>query len=229
VISKKTLKWVFVGGKGGVGKTTCSCSVALLLAKVRPSVLIISTDPAHNLSDAFGQKFTKEPTLVNGFKNLWAMEIDPTFEPEDEHSSSAAAAGLGGTMMQELAGSIPGVDEAMSFAEVMKLVQSMEFSVVVFDTAPTGHTLRLLSFPSMLSKSLSRFSGLNNRFAPLFQQFSSMMGGAGAGDSEESVQSRLDVTRQIIEQINTQFKNPTSPHSCASAFQSFCRCTKPND
>ena len=173
VLDQTTLKWVFVGGKGGVGKTTTSCCLALLLAQVRESVLVISTDPAHNLSDAFGQKFTRVPTKVRGYANLSCMEVDPSAMQQDmaqQLNAAAAAAGQDGgaageaagmqSMLGDLTSAVPGVDEAMSFAEIMKNVQTMDYDVIVFDTAPTGHTLRLLNFPNMLEKAFSKLSGM---------------------------------------------------------------------
>lgn len=77
LFNNKTLKFIFVGGKGGVGKTTTSSAISIEMAKNRGKTLIISTDPAHNLSDAFNQQFSHEPTQVKKVDNLWAVEIDP--------------------------------------------------------------------------------------------------------------------------------------------------------
>ncbi|KAL1957949.1 hypothetical protein VTO42DRAFT_5341 [Malbranchea cinnamomea] len=213
LLDQKTLRWIFVGGKGGVGKTTTSCSLAIQLAKVRKSVLLISTDPAHNLSDAFGQKFGKEARLVDGFDNLSAMEIDPNGSMQDLLAGGADHAddimgGLGvGGMMQDLAFSIPGVDEAMSFAEVLKQVKSLSYDVIVFDTAPTGHTLRFLQFPTVLEKALAKLSQLSNQFGPMLNSVLNARGGMGGQNLDEILQ-KMENLRETIAEVNSQFKDP---------------------
>lgn len=209
VFTQSSLRWVFVGGKGGVGKTTCSSSIAVQLSRVRRSVLIISTDPAHNLADAFAQPLSSSPTLVQGFNNLYAMEIDPAAAQNKWTSSFSTASNspLGEVqgLVQELTASIPGIDEAMSFAELMKQVDTMEYEVIVFDTAPTGHTLRLLGIPATLEKALDKVMALKGRFSGLLGRMQDMMGGAAAGLGEEAILSKLEEAHRAVSKVNKQF------------------------
>ena len=191
--------------QGGVGKTTTSCCLAVQMAKVRGKVLLISTDPAHNLSDAFQQKFHGEPSLVDGFDNLFAMEVDP--EQQESAMQAQVAEGEDGGFLAELAGSIPGVDEAMSFAEVMKQVQTMDYDIVVFDTAPTGHTLRLLQFPTILNKALDKILGLKGMFGGLMSQVMTMFG-AGMEGGQEDMMEKLEEMKTLVEAVNNQFRDP---------------------
>lgn len=214
IIDQETLQWVFVGGKGGVGKTTTSCCLGAQLAKYRKKVLIVSTDPAHNLSDAFCQKIGRDPTPINGFDNLSAMEIDANDDMEkmqqsmvESGSSEDDDSGIN-ALMAELTSSIPGIDEAMSFSELMKQVQSLDYDVVVFDTAPTGHTLRLLSFPTILEKALGKLMELKDRFGGLIGQASAMFGGGNPGQMQDMMLGRLEETRSIINKVNDAFQDP---------------------
>lgn len=214
IIEKKSLKWIFVGGKGGVGKTTVSSSLAVQLSKYRNKVLIVSTDPAHNLSDAFNQKFNSEPTNVSSINNLFACEIDPKMN--DQNSSNDLGNVLGYTpdnqtmgIFSELSKNIPGIDEAMSLGYIMKLVENGDYDCVVFDTAPTGHTLRLLSFPNLLENGLEKMLTFREKINSLVQTFG-MFGGMNFEQAFEKLFFSLSSLKENIERLNTQFKDNVS-------------------
>lgn len=197
LIDQRGLKWIFVGGKGGVGKTTCSCSIAVLLSRVRERVLLVSTDPAHNLSDAFGQKFSHKPTLVNGTRNLYALEMDGS---EQEGMFEGGGAMMEGILpdMKGMMKSLPGIEESFSFFNVLKQVQRMDYEVVVFDTAPTGHTLKLLNFPSTIGDQLGGMMGGN--LQGMMDAVGNMLGGL-------NVQNGLRETKQVTEEISNLLKD----------------------
>ncbi|GMM30279.1 guanine nucleotide exchange factor [Martiniozyma asiatica (nom. inval.)] len=211
IVTQETLKWVFVGGKGGVGKTTTSSSIAIQLALNNPTknYLLISTDPAHNLSDAFDQKFGKDARIVEGLNNLSCMEIDPSSSMEEFTSNKMLDSNdpLSG-VMSEITSSIPGIDEAFSFMEVVKHIKNqkatdsntIKYDTIVFDTAPTGHTLRFLQLPATLEKLLGKFDEITSRMGPLLN----MMG----GDQKQEMFSKLNEMREQVTEVNKQFQNP---------------------
>ncbi|KAA0153589.1 hypothetical protein FNF27_07614 [Cafeteria roenbergensis] len=230
LVATPTLQWVFVGGKGGVGKTTTSCSVALQLARTRGRVLLVSTDPAHNLSDAFGQKFGGKPSAVDGVENLFCMEIDTdeALKAAQKQADTQVRAAAGGgeaqssplagllgpdggagisKMVSDLVTSVPGVDEALSFVQMMGLVRSMDFDVVVFDTAPTGHTLRLLAFPDSLAKGLEAATALKTQLGPLLGMATSMMGPSG-GDALGKISEQMEAFKSALTEVRSTLTDP---------------------
>ncbi|ORM41216.1 ATPase ASNA1 -like protein [Babesia sp. Xinjiang] len=203
LVKQTTLQWIFVGGKGGVGKTTISSSIATALAETRESVLLLSTDPAHSLSDAFGQKFSHEPRLVNGFNNLYAMELN----------TSQIVEGLDGLRethsflqnIPDILMMLPGLDEALSFVELMQSVQSRRFSVTVFDTAPTGHTLKFLKLPEVLDKIVDTLLKLEATMGSLLQLLSSM---TKAQMSQTELFDKIKLLGKMINTTHEQMKDP---------------------
>ena len=206
ILSNPSLKWIFVGGKGGVGKTSVSSSLAVLLSQKLPKVLIISTDPAHNLSDAFNQKMSYQPTLINGFTNLYGIEINPKeIKDEDDNLSDMLGVPLDEetqNIFEDLKNSIPGIDEALAIGILLQIIDKMEYSMVIFDTAPTGHTLRMLNFPKILEEATQKFSLLKEKIGP----FTGFIGEA-FGDGFKNMMEMIDSFKIQTEKIRKDFTN----------------------
>ena len=180
ILDQETLKWIFVGGKGGVGKTTISASLSTLLAKRGKKVLIISTDPAHNLSDAFNQKIGKEPTQIKGFENLYGLELDPekdmnNIDKLNEILHVEEKSKMDG-FLQTMESSFPGIDEANNLKYIASLLDNKDYDIVVFDTAPTGHTLKLLEMPIVIGKSMEKLLELKLQFSPVIDSMGGVLG-----------------------------------------------------
>ena len=146
-LREEGLRLLLFGGKGGVGKTTCAAAAALTLARQHParSFLLVSTDPAHSLADCFAG--------CPPVENLALRELDPQ-ESLDRfkarHEEHLRTIALRGTFLDQadvaqlLDLSVPGLDEVMALLEIVAWVKEERYACIVVDTAPAGHTLRLL-------------------------------------------------------------------------------------
>ncbi len=171
-LSNPHLQLLFVGGKGGVGKTTSAAATALLLAKAVPErqVVIMSTDPAHSLGDSLDQPVGRKVVSVDGFPNLSAVEVDPPsllalFKNRYGKYLTQMARGTVFSNQADirdfLSFRLPGMDGLMIFQAVAEYLQrgvphdplpSTRCDLIVVDTAPTGHTLRLLAMPEKFTR-----------------------------------------------------------------------------
>ncbi|HEX9854624.1 MAG TPA: TRC40/GET3/ArsA family transport-energizing ATPase [Acidimicrobiia bacterium] len=201
------MRVILVTGKGGVGKTTVAAATAIRAADLGHRTLVMSTDPAHSLADAFGLDFGDDPYEVT--HRLEAQQIDAQARLEDtwgavrDHLTELFDwSGLKGVEAEELT-VFPGMDEIFALATVRDHVRSGEYDAIIVDCAPTAETLRLLSLPEVLSWYMEKMFPIGRRVAkvvrPVLSRVSSMpVADDKVFDAVARFYERLDGIREIL-------------------------------
>lgn len=199
---------LFFGGKGGVGKTTLAAAYAILSAERGARTLLVSTDPAHSTGDVLERPLGAEPREV--LPRLWAMEIDPEAETEryiadvKARVREVSAPRLLAEVEREIdvARVSPGAEEAALFDRFSELMQraGTEYDRVVFDTAPTGHTLRLLSLPELMAAWIEGLLSRRRKLNALGRMWRNVAGAAAGGQRAD------DPVLEILERRRERFR-----------------------
>jgi arsenite-transporting ATPase len=212
VVYNDTVKFILSGGKGGVGKTSCAGAMAVLSANRGFRTLVLSTDPAHSLSDSFDQDLSGGEVIpIEGFKNLWGMEINTEKGMQDfQKTLGESSMGPGTEMASSLMGDMtgmapPGSDEAMAFGKILEFIEDASYDRVIFDTAPTGHTLKLLELPDLLDSWLGKMLTMRQRLSSMMGGLRSMLGG---GEQEDDSWQMLQETKDKIRAASVQLSDP---------------------
>ena len=199
-IASDLTKYLFFTGKGGVGKTSTACATAVALADSGKLVMLVSTDPASNLQDVFGRELTNKGTVIEEVPGLHVANFDPITAAQ-EYMESVVGPYRGllpesaiANMEEQLRGSC--TVEIASFNEFAGFLTNPEveqkFDFILFDTAPTGHTLRMLQLPSAWNNFLDE----NTTGVSCMGQLS------GLGDQKESyeraVKTLADKTKTTL-------------------------------
>ncbi|ESW15726.1 hypothetical protein PHAVU_007G096800 [Phaseolus vulgaris] len=231
MVSGTKRKYYMLGGKGGVGKTSCAASLAVKFANNGHPTLVVSTDPAHSLSDSFAQDLTGGALVpVEGPDfPLFALEINPEKSREEFRNAAQKNGGtgvkdfmdgmglgmiadqLGELKLGELLDSPPpGLDEAIAISKVMQFLESQEYSMftrIVFDTAPTGHTLRLLSLPDFLDASIGKILKLRQKIASATSAIKSVF---GQENTQQNSADKLEKLRERMLKVRELFRDTDS-------------------
>jgi arsenite-transporting ATPase len=173
-LNNKELRLILFGGKGGTGKTTCAAATAIHVSQIEKDkrILLASTDPAHSLGDSFDRIIGNKITPIEEVHGISALEIDA---PEllrdfkERHQEAIKKLALRGTYFEQedIADffnlSLPGLDELMAIIKVTDILKSSDYDLIILDTAPTGHTLRLLDLPEQMLKWIEVFDLMQHK------------------------------------------------------------------
>ncbi len=202
-------------GKGGVGKTSVAAATALRLSEQGLRTLVLSTDPAHSLSDSFNEQLSAEPKQITD--NLYAIEVNAYVDLKENwhvvqkyYANLFAAQGMPNVMADEMT-VLPGMEELFSLVRVKRYKQSGKYDALVLDTAPTGETLRLLSLPDTLSWGIKMIRNVDKFIVrPLARPLSKMsdklsnyVPSQEVFDSVDQVYEELDGIREILTDQDT--------------------------
>ena len=202
---------LFFTGKGGVGKTSLSTATALALADAGKKVLLVSTDAASNLDEMLGIELRNTPTPVPGAPGLSVLNIDPEAAAESYRQrvlaqmQATSTEAERATVREQLSGSC--TTEIASFDEFSSLLagDAAAFDHIVFDTAPTGHTLRLLSLPDFLDASIGKIVRLRQK---LTSATDAVKGIFGVGeDKQDDAVEKLEQLKAQVKEVRTLFRN----------------------
>jgi arsenite-transporting ATPase len=204
-LGSEKLKLIIFGGKGGVGKTSCAVASALALAETYDT-LLISTDPAHSVSDCLEQEIGFNVVKVNASQRLSAIEVyadEALIDFKKFHHAAlkkllVTSSDFDNDDIEDmLTLSIPGIDEIMSFKTIIDFIEKGEYSKYVVDTAPTGHALRLISSPKLLDAWIKVAAKMRWKYRYMITSFS----GTYVPDEVDTFLLNLKKTVKRIENI----------------------------
>lgn len=219
-------KLILFGGKGGVGKTTCASAAAFRLAE-RFRTLLVSTDPAHSLTDSLGQRLCGQPQEIKGVKNLSALEVNAEnalSKFKTEHERQMRKILETGTNLDSedidsvFALPIPGMDEVMGFKTMIDLIEQAEFDKYIVDTAPTGHALRLLASPRLLDDWVKVMAKMRWKYRHIVETFTGRYDGDDGDDFLLAMKKTIKKMEGLLgDRIKCEFIAVTVPEEMAIA------------